>query len=366
MKVFEKSEKKHSCLTRYVQFLLSTRAVPILSILSFAIILLFQVLKTAMTFLTSVTWQLSGYYLSGLERGLLLFLTVSWLISIIILFLKRQYAQGSLRMLAIPLFLFIYGITSAFITLMLPSRICGWPSDAVYSKSREKYFIISRGPLPIDIYYHVYSTTGTLLNPNWTFEFSTGSLGFSTENSITEDPHLILSEDEELLVMSRGSYLTEAIHIDSNSSMVENIRSLEIRKNQIKSLLQRHSSKSKSEELQAPLTYLQVRTILKEYYQKLGNELTEILKEDGWNVSCELKEVDKDGVKIQADYTVECSKDNKIYYFWRDIRLMDDNGHLIIVEQDNSLSWSDDEEKVLCENVRHAITEISGPGSYIN
>ena len=362
----ENREKKHSCFTQYIQFLLIPRAGIILPALYLVIIFLFQVLKTAMTFLTAGIWQLSGYYLSGLENGLLLFLTASWLISIVMLFLNRQHGRGIRRTLAIPLVFFVGGIAAVILNLMLPSRICGWPIDTIYSEDNEKHFIISRGPLPIDIYYHIYSTKQTLLDPKWIFEFPTGSLGFSRNGSITEDPHLILSEDEKLLVMGRGDRLTDAILIDSKVSLVNNIRESQIREKQIKSLLKKHSTKSESEDIQNPLTYPQIRTILKEYYQKMGKELTERFKNDGWIVSCELSTVDQDGVKIQTDYTVKCSKENKRSSFSRDMRLVDDYGRLIIVEQDNGLTWSDDEEKALCENIRDAITEIAGAGTYIN
>lgn len=360
----QNSKAKCFCSKKYMTLILHPRAYIILPILILVILFFFQVLKTAMTFLMPDNWQISGYYLSGLQNGLILLIAVSWLISVAILFLNRQFTQGILRILLVLVFFFVFGFSTAIFHLMLFSRICGWPSDTVYSKEQQKYYIIARGPLPIDVYYHVYSTTGTLLNPKWTFEFATGSLGFS--NAITEKPHLILSGDEELLVMGRGKYLTDAFLFDSKVSLVNGIRDPQLRNSQIESLLQKHSSKNISEEIQNPFTYPLIRTILNEYYQKMGKELTEHFSNDGWTVVCELSEVSWDGVKVHSYYTVECSRENTRRTFSRDMKLVDDKGQLIIIEQDSGLTWSDDEEKILCEKVRDAISNIAGEGIYIN
>lgn len=166
--------------------------------------------------------------------------------------------------------------------------------------------------------------------------------------------------------MARGEFLTDAFLFNSKVSLVNGIRDPQLRNSQIESLLQQHSLKDKSDQLQNPLTYPQIRIILKEYYQEMEKKLTEYFKEDGWIVSCELSEVDWDGVKVHSYYTVECSKENKRRIFSRDMKLVDDNGHLIIIEQDSGLTWSDDEEKILCEKVRDAISNIAGEGIYIN
>lgn len=115
----QNSETKCSCYRRYMKLILNPRAYIILPILILVILFFFQVLKTAMTFLMPDNWQISGYYLSGLQNGLILLIAVSWLIPIVILFVNRQFTQGILRILLVLVFFFVFGFASAIFHLML-------------------------------------------------------------------------------------------------------------------------------------------------------------------------------------------------------------------------------------------------------
>ena len=375
----EQSGTKRNCIVRYIQFILNPRAGVVLPYLFLGCLIFFQAIKSAMTFMTLKTstlnsWQVSGYYLSAVEYGLLLFITISWLVSILIFLFSRQYERGLKRILAIPLIFICASIVNLISRMFLPSMISGWPIDAVYSETRQKHFVLAHEPAFTDVCYRIFSTNRSLLNPIWTVEFAHKTLDYSEDGSLIKNPYLVLSKDEEMLVVSRGGHFTDAILIDSKQPLISFIpwceenreKQWEQRTNQIKSLLQQHSIKSESNELQDPLTYPQIRAILKEYYQKLEKELTEHFENDGWVISCELSEVDQVGIKVNAHYTVKCSKETQWSTFPRGMRLVDDNGRLVIVEHDNLLSWSDDEEKALCENIRDVITNLLEPGTYIN
>ena len=179
----------------------------------------------------------------------------SWLVSIGILFWNRQYKQGLLRIVAIPfIFLFTYVVIISFICLLpmcvFTSEVSGWPIDSVYSKSRQKYFILAREPAMTDTCYRIFSAKYFLLNPVWIIETTDfDDLDYSEDGSLTKKPSLILSGDEELLVVSRGGHFTDAVLVDYMQPMTDHVywadknreQQWQQRTDQIKTLLQKHA-----------------------------------------------------------------------------------------------------------------------------
>jgi len=174
-----------------------------------------------MSFLFPDRWQISGYYLDGLFCLLILVLFVFWLVSIIALVVRREYMQGAGRLAAGVVILFLGVILALALRLFTPSRISGWPIDSVYSSTRGKYYILAYEPIPTDTCYRIFSTDATRLNPIWKAEFARGSLDYSEDGSLIENPGLILSGDEQLLVVKRGGHLTDAILVESGQALTE-------------------------------------------------------------------------------------------------------------------------------------------------
>jgi len=206
---------------RPVDFLLSPKAGTLLPGVFLATLLLTPLSRTAMTFLFPSGWQISGYYLDGLFYGLALLLGGVWVVSAIMLFARHEAARGVGRLLAIPAVLIAGGLIALISTLSLPSTISGWPIDTVYSASRGKLYILAYEPVPTDTIYRVFSAAGTRLNPVWKVELAGTDVDYSEDGSLTENPHLVLSRDEQLLVIARGGQLTDAFLIDSRQPLTE-------------------------------------------------------------------------------------------------------------------------------------------------
>jgi hypothetical protein len=350
-------------------FLVSSWSGTLLPAIFLVSLLAFALLDTLMSVLTHNLWQASGYYLSVLKYGFFLLLTGHWVLSIFFLFLDRRYMRGLLRLISMPVIFLIGGIV-AFIALFFPSTISHWPIDTVFSDNRKQFYILAYEPVPTDTCYRVFSTRHTLMNPLWKVEFGGDILDYSEDGSLTKDPHVILSEDEEMLIISRGGHFTDAILIDSGQPLTHLVPwSDENRENKwaqrteiIKQLLKKHSPKKPA---QMPLTYSQIRVLLQEYGTKLANDLTQRFIADEWIVSCELHEVDWNDVKAHAYFTFRLSRDNEKHVFSRSMTFVEDHGEMIVVEQDNGLSWSDENEKMLCVKVRDILNEIAGSGTYV-
>jgi len=361
-------------LKHLVTFLRSPKAGSKLPAIFFVVLIILPVLKTAMTFLPPYDVQISGYYIGTLEYGLLLMLVLTWLLSIVLLFLDHQFNRGVRRILAIPILFLIGGFISLFCCFFLPSMISGWPIDTIYSQNRDKYYVLAYEPALTDVCYRVFSTKTTLLHPCWTVEFAGNVLDYSEDGSLVKNPHLILSADEELLAIERGGHLTDAILIDSAVPLVEYVscfdgnreKQWERRTSQIRSLLKQHSLMCSTS--RHPLSTAGIKDVLLQFYKRLSEQLTASLADDGWSVSCYVSEINQDGVRIHVRYAVECSKagEKTTFPFPRNTTLVDDHGRLIVIEQDRGLSWSGDEEKVLAERLRDLIVDIAGSGTYIN
>lgn len=212
-----------SRLQRISNALVSPKAGTLIPGLFFALVLLTPLSRTAMTFLLPSHWQISGYYLDGLFYGLLLLLGAGWLLSIIFLFGKRQFKRGAGRAVAIPAILVLGAIVTFVPRLFFPTTISGWPIDSAYSASRGRHFVLAYEPMLTDTAYRVFSAEGSLLNPIWHVELAGTILDYSEDRSLTENPHLILSKDEQLLVIGRGGHLTDAILIDSRQPLTESV-----------------------------------------------------------------------------------------------------------------------------------------------
>ena len=351
-------------------FLLSKKSGSRLPKLFLIALVMFPVLDTLMTFLTGMQWQLSGYYLFFLKGSVYLLLAGLWAASIVLLVLDRQYQRGFLRVAAIPL-IFILGSFVSLFCLIFPSTISDRPIDTVFSKTRNQYFILAYTPVPTDVCYTLFSTKGTLFNPVWKVECGGTELDYSEDGSLTDNPLLILSENEELLVISRGGHLTDAILIDTGRALTAYVSCFdedreiqwEERTRRIKELLLRHAETFSSP--QNSLSYPQIRNLLTKYCEKLADELTSRFLADQWVVSCELTEVDWNNGKVHAYVNFTLSRKHETHTFFRDMQLAEDHGELIIIKQDNGLSWSGENEKKLCEKLRDILNEIAGTGTYV-
>jgi len=355
-------------LRRLAAYLEHPNAASLLVGMFIAVLLLFQAAKLAMTFLLPSGWQISGYYLDGAFYGVLLGLGGAWLASIVVLAVGRQYKRSLGRLLVVPPILLVGGLVTALSYLFVPSRISGWPIDTAYSPSRGKHYVLAYDVVPTDTCYLVFSAKSTLVNPIWKVEFDGNLLDYSEDGSLTENPHLILSGDEKVLVIGRGGHLTDAILIDAHQPLTQFVPwadqgQWQRRTDLIAAILARHASPTTQPV--ASLADAQIRTILQEFCRDLGRTLTRELSADGWRVTCQVDEVRPDRGRIQLWFVVECAKGDTTHHFVRDMTLVEDSGCLLMLQQDGGISWSSAEEKRLCERVRDLILEHAGAGTLL-
>lgn len=210
---------------KLADFLTSPRAGRILPCCFLGLIVVAALILFAQSHLIDSGWQFSNYYFVGVSRVLEILLGLAWLVSIVLLFVRRKTNVAIFRLVATLAVLIASGILSIYLSLILydtPSAK-GWPCDSVYSPSRDKYYILAYESVPTDVCYAIYSAAGSRLNPIWKKEFAETMLDYSEDGSLTENPHLILSEDEKLLVVGRGGELTDAILIETGEPLATGV-----------------------------------------------------------------------------------------------------------------------------------------------
>lgn len=357
---------------RAVSFLVTGRAGTLLPSIFFALLVLSSISRTAMTFLLPRGWQISGYYLDGLLYLLIFFLAASWAASIIALAVRREYRHSIGRLLAVPVVVLLAGVVAVMSMLFLPSMISGWPIDSVYSSTRRKCYILAYEPIPTDTCYRIFSADATRLNPVWKVEFAGTILDYSEDHSLTANPHLVLSGDEQLLVIGRGGHLTDALLVDSRQALTQGVpwtdkdreEQWQHRTDRIRSLLEAHSRASTRPAMR--LDESNVKAMLQPWCRDLGPMLTAALSDEGWEASCSVDGIESDRGRFRVWFTVECVKDAVNIDVLRHMWLVQDHGRLLIVEQDRGLSWSTAQEKALAERVRDALLQHASDGTYLN
>jgi len=311
-------------------------------------------------------------YLDGAFYGVLLGLGGAWLASVVVLAVGHQYRRFLGRLLLVPAMLLVGGVVAALSYLFVPSRISGWPIDTAYSPSRGKHYVLAYDLVLTDTCYLVFSAKSTLGNPIWKVEFEGNLLDYSEDGSLTENPHLILSGDEKVLVIGRGGHLTDAILIDARQPLTQSIpwadqdrqKRWQRRTELITAVLARHASPTTQPV--ASLTDAKIRAILQQFCRDLGNTLTRELSADGWRVTCQVEEVRPDGGRTQLWLIVECARANTTHRFLHSMTFVEDSGGLLILQQGGGISWSNAEEKRLCERVQDLILEHAGAGTLLN
>lgn len=341
--------------------------------LFYAVLLLTLLSRTAMTFLLPGGWQISGYYLDGLFYGLLLTVGVAWLLSIIMLFGRRDFRRALGRTIAIPAILFLGAAVALIPKLFLPSTVSGWPIDSVHSQNRNKFFILAYEPMLTDTAYRVFSAEGSRLNPIWRVELAGTILDYSEDGSLTESPHLLLSKDEQLLVIGRGGHLTDAILTDSQQPLTQSVpwtdkdreQQWQRRTDIIRGLLAAHAGPAAQSIVE--LTDPEVKTRLDAWCKRIGPDLTKALYDEGWQASCTIEEIESaERGRRQVWFIVTCKKGDAQQDFVRHMSLIQDGGRLLITEQDSGLLWSSNDEQALCERVRSALLELAASGTYLS
>ncbi len=198
-------------------------------------------------------------------------------------------------------------------------------------------------------------------------------LDYSEDGSLTENPHLILSKDEQLLVVARGGHLTDAILIDSKQPLTQYVPWTEDNRSEhwqrrsdtIRRLLATHEASATPPT--PSLTESDIRQNLSVLFQRISPELERAIPEEGWAISCAVNEIKpaRQG-RRQVLYTVTCNKADSHHSFLRRMSLIEDAGRLLIVEQDTGLMWSGNDEKKLCEYVRSALLRHAPDGTYLD
>jgi len=198
------------------------------------------------------TWQVSGYYIQAGYWGPTCLLFAACLISIASIAIRRSLLRG-LGQSVLLLAAHVAGIALMLVVSegdLIWSRACVRPTDIVYSETRDTYYILDDQPgLSYEDNCRFFSTTGTLWNPVWHAEFGRlDSSGYVEHDE--REVRLVLSQDEQLLVVERSGHYSDAVLIDSGEHITEYItrcptavtynRRLRERTKRITSLLAEH------------------------------------------------------------------------------------------------------------------------------
>lgn len=259
-----------------------------------------------------------------------------------------------------------------FPRLFLPSSISGWPIDSVYSEGRGKYYILAYEPGPTDTAYRVYSAWGTRLNPIWQLELAGRELDYSEDGSLTENPNLILSKDEQVLVISRGGQLTDAVLLESKQPLTNYVAFCDEDREQqwlqrtdaIRNILSVHDKPASSSAFKFAL--IDIPDTIEKWCKIIAPKIAHELPEKGWKVTCRFEEAEsmENGLH-RIWFKVICQNGNTNYEINPHMSLAKDADRLVIVEQGKGISWTDNKEKALCEHVQSALLKLAPSGTYL-
>jgi hypothetical protein len=183
---------------------------------------------------------------------------------------------------------------------------------------------------------------------------------------------LILSNDEQLLVVARGGHLTDAVLIESKQPLAQFVpwteedreQQWQRRTDTIRRLLAAHAGPP------APaigLTEPEARARLDAWCRQISPVLERSIAGEDWQVSCAIEDMEPaERGRRQVWFTVTCRKGDSRHDIVRRMSVVEDEGRLLIVEQDTGLSWSSSDEKNLCEDVRSALLEHARSGTYLD
>ncbi len=323
-----------------------------------------------MTFMFPASWQISGYYLDGLFYGLVLLLGAVWLVSTIILFAKKQFSRSIKRILIIPFVLIAVAVIWGIPTFLMPSVISGWPIDSVYSPARDKYYILAFEPALTDAIYRVFTADGSRLNPVWNVKFAGTILDYSEDGSLTSNPRIILSKDEQLLVIERGGHFTDAILIDSSQPLTEFVpwsdedREIQWQKRTelIRHLLAEHSGGDYQPSKR--LADSEITAILDSWCRQTEKNLAKELASQNIDASCHFEDIehpDSGPLKMMliVEYGKNSPKQTLVYY----LTLAQDGKRLLIIPNRYGFLPSHEQDETAVERAVQKFIEV---GTYLN
>jgi hypothetical protein len=122
-------------------------------------------------------------------------------------------------------------------------------------------------------------------------------LDYSEDGSLTADPRLLLSEDEDLLVLERGGYYVDAIHLPSETQLAEHVgwedpereRRWQERHEQIVALLESHRAMASQRPHPHEREVLRVRCaeeVARSMCSVMAERVTALADERGEKIDC--------------------------------------------------------------------------------
>ena len=201
-------------MRRLMKFLMTWWGALVLALLALGLGALLPLLESSLARLGYPDWQFNSYYWTVILCGIAGIWVVAWVASTLLLVRKRLVAAVARTVLGV---LVAVGAFTVWVLVSWEAQpsIVGWPISTVHSHLRGRHYILAvSDDVGILVPYVILSADKTLLAVTWTVE-STGIEGASPR------AELLLSDDEELLVVADGDHLTAAINLDTGEVLAQ-------------------------------------------------------------------------------------------------------------------------------------------------
>jgi len=294
-------------------------------------------------------WQLSGYWLDVLTLGIIGLLALAYLGTIVVPLLRRDGMRMALRLILAP---FVYGASLAI--LVFWAAFCaggayGWPTDVVYSPKHGRYYFLAQSIAFRNASQPIFSAASTRWNPIWTVEFYEESFcpDCCHERVGPDRPRLILSEDEELLVLQGGGQLLmDAYDLERGRVLVRATTRTwpEIdrwRSDVIQDLLDAHS---RAVEARERFTAQTAHAAVDELCERVAADLNDNVLSDRWAAECAPVDVEMDLPDVAFVLLVTCRSSGSSIQYRSPLRLIDLRGRLYWTPPAISIEWPDEDD----------------------
>ena len=158
----------------------------------------------------------NGYYLFSL----LLICPVLWLYSLILLFFN-SIIETIVRVFITPLVALLYVFAIVIISFFTMSPLHGFPFESIHCHSRNKCYIITSGPQPMDAGLWLLHANYSKWNPLWKYEQN--DICYISEE-LAGTAFMELDSSEDMITVKAGEKVLCKYSILNNEILESNLR----------------------------------------------------------------------------------------------------------------------------------------------
>ncbi len=240
-------------MRRVIGFLMTRWGALVLSVLMLALAATIPSIERSLAHWGGADRQFNSYYWTTVFWGMVGLWLVAWVTPIILFVARKRFGLALFRTVFGALVV-VAALSAWYFISLGASAMAGRPISTVHSPARDCHYILAtRDGATITPRYVVLSAEKTLLAVTWAVEFSGWDM-IDAPEVVPAPVRLLLSEDQELLVIAHGDHFTDAFDLSTRERLVGKVSVSDVRREEllrerterIQSLLAEHAGPERS------------------------------------------------------------------------------------------------------------------------